>query len=574
MSKIQLESGPASSATHRLTQPSSTLNRRYVTRPTNLAIEEAAKSIPENTSESSAPSRLVNLRVHSADLLAAAKAESEAPKTEEPVIHTVIELGGAPEPEPYQAAPAESEFSPATDPTNSSYSDQAYVSVDQMIPETDSFAEPTPVVETMVATITSYTDTDTSLAPAPEQYSQSFAPAVIDNAPAPAPTPAIDPRDLAMNIAADYAAASMSAAVAEPAPELSVDTYVGLDATSTDSIDAIARAASDAIASIRAATEPEEISEQIASLQAFAENIRANSSMPEMAELSNTIDKFISVAMKSTKVKETASKKVSLSSKANRAADKVAKSSAKVINRAKPTTAAKPATKTTKGAAKRPAVARPATSRPIVKKSATRPVARPTSRTATRPTATSLGQDQALRRALRSVAAMDDEPDARPVKSPVRRKGNVKRFALAFVCAVLCVGAVTYFVGTNIPDISVRVAAMQTGVEASYPSYIPRDYSLKDISSESGKITITFEGPDNASFTLTEEKSSWDSTTLLRNYVEPTWKDNYTSTHEQGITIYVSGSNAAWVNGGVLYKINSVSASLTNTQLRNIVTSM
>ena len=91
---------------------------------------------------------------------------------------------------------------------------------------------------------------------------------------------------------------------------------------------------------------------------------------------------------------------------------------------------------------------------------------------------------------------------------------------------------------------------------------------------ESGKITITFEGPDNASFTLTEEKSSWDSTTLLRNYVEPTWKDNYTSTHEQGITIYVSGSNAAWVNGGVLYKINSVSASLTNKQLRNIVTSM
>lgn len=169
---------------------------------------------------------------------------------------------------------------------------------------------------------------------------------------------------------------------------------------------------------------------------------------------------------------------------------------------------------------------------------------------------------------------MDDEPDARPAKSPVRRKGNVKRFALAFVCAVLCVGAVTYFVGTNIPDISVRVAAMQTGVEASYPSYIPRDYSLKDISSESGKITITFEGPDNASFTLTEEKSSWDSTTLLRNYVEPTWKDNYTSTHEQGITIYVSGSNAAWVNGGVLYKINSVSASLTNKQLRNIVTSM
>lgn len=564
MSKIQLESGPASSATHRLTQPSSTLNRRYVTRPTNLAIEEAAKSIPESASAgASAPSRLVNLRVHSADLLAVTESAAKTSQPEEPVIRTVVELGGASSQanqtnyveETYSSAPA-SEQPPVI------ANDQSYVAIDQMVTE-----QPVAVVETTTETVATYVEPIANVEPVASET--SYAPAVIST---PAPVQTVDPRDLAMSIAADYAAASMSAAVAEPTPvTATVDTYVGLDATSTDSIDAIAQAASDAIASIRTATEPEEISEQIASLQAFAENIRANSSMPEMTELSNTIDKFISVAMKSTKVKETANKKVSLSSKASRAADKVTKSSAKVINRAKPaTSAAKPISKV---AAKKP-VARPLASRPVAKTAASRPMTRPVSRTATRPTATSLDQDQALRRALRSVAAMDDEPEARPAKSSVRRKGNAKRFALAFVCAVICVGAVTYFVGTNIPDISVRVAAMQTGVEASYPSYIPRDYSLKDISSESGKIVITFEGPERTSFTLTEEKSSWDSTTLLRNYVEPTWKDNYTSTHEQGITIYVSGSNAAWVNGGVLYKINSTGANLTNKQLRNIVTSM
>lgn len=560
MSKIQLESGPASSATHRLTQPSSTLNRRYVTRPTNLAIEEAAKSIPESTPDTSTPSRLVNLRVHSADLLAATEAATKTPQTEEPIIRNVVELGGAPSVAMNSDQSSSYQSDQPSSISSESIMQQAYVEPTTFV------AEPTPVDKpvAVVETITTYVEP-------PIANEASFAPAIV-SASDPTPMQTVDPRDLAMSIAADYAAASMSAAVAEPTPvTATVDTYVGLDTTSTDSIDAIAQAASDAIASIRTATEPEEISEQIASLQAFAENIRANSSMPEMTELSNTIDKFISVAMKSTKIKETASKKVSLSSKASRAADKVTKSSAKVINRAKPTT---PATKPTpKIAAKKPA-ARPTTPRPVYKSTAKKPSTRPTSRIATRPTAASLDQDQALRRALRSVAAMDDEPEARPVKSPVRRKGNVRRFALAFVCAVVCVGAVTYFVSTSIPDISVRVAAMQTGVEASYPSYVPRDYSLKGISSESGKIIITFEGPEHSSFTLTEEKSSWDSTTLLRNYVEPTWKDNYTSTHEQGITIYISGSNAAWVNGGVLYKINSTGASLTNKQLRNIVTSM
>ena len=130
--------------------------------------------------------------------------------------------------------------------------------------------------------------------------------------------------------------------------------------------------------------------------------------------------------------------------------------------------------------------------------------------------------------------------------------------------------------GSNIPDISVRVAAMQTGIQASYPSYVPRDYSLGDITSEDGKIALTFDGPDNASFVLIEEKSSWDSAALLRNYVEPTWQDDYTTTHEQGITIYISNSNsnAAWVNGGVLYKITSNSTVLTKKQVRNIVTSL
>ena len=86
---------------------------------------------------------------------------------------------------------------------------------------------------------------------------------------------------------------------------------------------------------------------------------------------------------------------------------------------------------------------------------------------------------------------------------------------------------------------------------------------------------MIFEGPNASSFTLNEEKSSWDSSALLRNYVEPNWGEDYATTHEQGITIYISNktSDAAWVNRGVLYQITS-NGVLTKKQVRNIVVSL
>ena len=75
MSKIEIESGRSSSATHRLTQASTTLNRRYVKRPANFAVEEAARAAEQRaisaTSMPAAPSRLVNRNVSSAALEAA-----------------------------------------------------------------------------------------------------------------------------------------------------------------------------------------------------------------------------------------------------------------------------------------------------------------------------------------------------------------------------------------------------------------------------------------------------------------------------------------------------------------------
>lgn len=184
-------------------------------------------------------------------------------------------------------------------------------------------------------------------------------------------------------------------------------------------------------------------------------------------------------------------------------------------------------------------------------------------------------KDSAIKTALKSVDMIETSDTARPTATiSTKNTFGAKRLILAFGCAALAVGVIGYFVSVNTPDLSVRVAAMQSGIEATYPSYIPRGYSLSDIVSEEGKLTMTFENSDKTSFTLSEEKSAWDNEALESNYVHSTWGSNYTSIREQGITIFISGSDATWVNGGLIYKIDASGNNLTKKQIKSIVTSL
>lgn len=183
-------------------------------------------------------------------------------------------------------------------------------------------------------------------------------------------------------------------------------------------------------------------------------------------------------------------------------------------------------------------------------------------------------KDSAVQDALKSVATMESSEPVAAISTKKAGSG-AKRFVLAFACAAVVVGAIGYYVSTSTPDLSVKVAAMQSGIDASYPGYVPRTYVLSDIVSEEGKLTMTFSSSaENASFTLSEEKSAWDNETLEANYVKRTFGTNYTSVREQGITIYISGSNAAWVNGGIVYKLEASGNNLTKKQIKTIVTSL
>lgn len=186
-------------------------------------------------------------------------------------------------------------------------------------------------------------------------------------------------------------------------------------------------------------------------------------------------------------------------------------------------------------------------------------------------------KDQAIQKALAAASQTDTSPEEVQEKSKKRfgMRFSFGRVMLALGCAAVAVFAIVYFINLNMPDISLRVAAMQTGIEASYPSYVPRDYTLSDIMSENSKITLKFRNHTNDSaFTIVEERSSWDSGALLNNYVKSEYTENYSTIREQGLTIYVDNSNATWVNGGVVYKLTADNNTLTKKQIKSIATSL
>ena len=182
-------------------------------------------------------------------------------------------------------------------------------------------------------------------------------------------------------------------------------------------------------------------------------------------------------------------------------------------------------------------------------------------------------KDKAIKSAMHSVATMNETGEEMHNKFHKKRKGG--RVLLAILCSAVTVAGLVAFVHFNMPDISVKVAAIQTGIDASYPSIIPRGYTLKNVSSDKdGEIAMTFENSEGYSFSLTEEKSTWDSNALLNNYVKKNFAKDYSTMREQGITIYSDNESAAWVNGGILYKVKSYIRNLSKEQIRNLATSI
>ena len=174
-------------------------------------------------------------------------------------------------------------------------------------------------------------------------------------------------------------------------------------------------------------------------------------------------------------------------------------------------------------------------------------------------------------KALMSAMKEETKPKSAPImiKKP---KVSKKHLIFAVASSICCMGVLYATLKFSMPDISAKVAAAQNG--ASYPSFVPRDFIASSASFQKNTFSLEFVGPDKTRFTLDQEKLPWDSNALLNNYVKPTWGEQYDTIREQGLTIYMYQSNAAWVNGGTVYKLNTTSGSLSKKQLKNIITSL
>ncbi|KKW02298.1 MAG: hypothetical protein UY35_C0017G0017 [Candidatus Saccharibacteria bacterium GW2011_GWC2_48_9] len=170
--------------------------------------------------------------------------------------------------------------------------------------------------------------------------------------------------------------------------------------------------------------------------------------------------------------------------------------------------------------------------------------------------------------------ALDTAPKhhAKQHKRGVSYKQKLTGVVCGCAALILFGGYLTYL---NVPNLSVRVAAAQAGIDASYPGYQPDGYRLNGpVAFSEGQVRIQFAAnTGDADFTLNQSASSWDSSALLENYVKEKSDNEYNISQEKGLTIYSYNSNAAWVSGGILYTIDG-DAPLSPDQIRKIATSI
>jgi hypothetical protein len=112
----------------------------------------------------------------------------------------------------------------------------------------------------------------------------------------------------------------------------------------------------------------------------------------------------------------------------------------------------------------------------------------------------------------------------------------------------------------NSPKLAFRNAATQAGIDASLPTYIPSSYhQTGSVGVSPGELTLNFSSPSSGQpLSITQRRSAWDSNALRENYVAAQTSD-FVGVQGQGLTIYLYGNQANWINHGVWYQLTGTS---------------
>jgi hypothetical protein len=176
-------------------------------------------------------------------------------------------------------------------------------------------------------------------------------------------------------------------------------------------------------------------------------------------------------------------------------------------------------------------------------------------------------KDHLIKQQLDHAPLKKKETEHKKAKAPL----HVSSVMAACLGIMVLGGYLSYI---NMPNLSVRVAASQAGIDAQYPGYTPSGYSFDGpVSFSNGQVLLGFKANGgNTEYKINQQKSAWDSQAVLDNYVVAK-TDEYDVNDTQGLTVYTYGNNAAWVNKGVLYTISG-NAPLKTDQVLKIATSL
>lgn len=147
------------------------------------------------------------------------------------------------------------------------------------------------------------------------------------------------------------------------------------------------------------------------------------------------------------------------------------------------------------------------------------------------------------------------------------------RFGSAALIVILLGG---FFAWQNVPQVSMKVAAVRASIPADVPGYTPSGFKFTGpISYNNGKVSINFiaNGDNSRRFTISQQKSNWTSATLAANLIP---QDAHMQMSQvKGTTVYIYGqeNHAAWVDKGVRYILFD-NASLNSDQILKIAESM
>lgn len=176
-----------------------------------------------------------------------------------------------------------------------------------------------------------------------------------------------------------------------------------------------------------------------------------------------------------------------------------------------------------------------------------------------------------------STAAATAPAPPPPPQSPALQQALAAAKKSSNTASVLKIGAAVAVIGImasvvwaqNSPKLAFHNAAAKAGIDASLPTYIPSSYhQTGPVSVNPGELTMAFTSPVSNAIKIVQQQSSWDASSLRDNYISHQ-TENYLTVQGQGLTIYLYGNQADWINHGVWYQINGI-ASLSREQVLKI----